>query len=244
MVVHSFFAKVSKLVGTVAVASAIFGSAPALANSSANADVTAPLRAAQVSKQSALGSGDDQFRQLFASWQTLDKNPALAAAAAVVPMSRPKVSIPSRSPVAMLRMTSDYGMRTHPVLGGRRGHKGIDLAGPVGTPIYATADGMVGKAEWFSSYGLYIQIEHGGELQTRFGHLSRLNFAAGQMVRKGDLIGYMGSTGRSTGSHLHYEVRVAGVAVNPLPYMQDSAPAPAAPVATFQLAAVTDVHKH
>jgi murein DD-endopeptidase MepM/ murein hydrolase activator NlpD len=243
VVVHSFIAKVRSGLGVLAAAAAIFGSAPAMANSSANADVTAPLRAAQAAKQTALGSGDDQFRQLFASWQTLDKNPMLAAAATVLPMSRPKVSIPSRSPVSAARLTSDYGMRTHPVLGGRRGHKGIDLAGPVGTPIYATADGMIGKAEWFSSYGLYIQIEHGGELQTRYGHLSRLNVAAGQMVRKGDLIGYMGSTGRSTGSHLHYEVRVAGAAVNPVPYMQEEA-APAAPTATFQLAVATDNHNH
>jgi murein DD-endopeptidase MepM/ murein hydrolase activator NlpD len=78
----------------------------------------------------------------------------------------------------------------------------------------------VGKAEWFSSYGLYIQLEHGANLETRYGHLSRLNVFAGQHVRKGDLIGFVGSTGRSTGPHLHYEVRIAGVAVNPIPYMQ------------------------
>ncbi|MFA7587566.1 MAG: M23 family metallopeptidase, partial [Novosphingobium sp.] len=89
-----------------------------------------------------------------------------------------------------------------------------------GTPVYAPADGTVSKAEWFSGYGLYIALEHGGDLQTRYGHLSRLNVADGQQVRKGDLIGYVGSTGRSTGPHLHYEVRVAGEAVNPLPYMQ------------------------
>src|SRR5690606_19539899 len=98
------------------------------------------------------------------------------------------------------------GMRDHPVLGSRRAHKGIDLAGPTGTPVYAPADGVVAKAEWFSSYGLYIQVEHGGDLETRFAHLSRLNVAAGQFVNKGDLIGFIGSTGRSTGPHLHYEV--------------------------------------
>ena len=98
--------------------------------------------------------------------------------------------------------------------------KGIDLAGPVGTPIHATADGVVSKAEWFSSYGLYVSLEHGGELQPRYGHMSRLNVAAGQHVRKGDIIGFIGTTGRSTGPHLHYEVRVAGEAVNPIPYMQ------------------------
>ena len=111
-------------------------------------------------------------------------------------------------------------MRVHPVLGGRRQHKGIDLAAPAGTPIHATADGMVSKAEWFSSYGLYVSLEHGGEIQTRYGHMSRMNVYAGQRVQKGDVIGYVGTTGRSTGPHLHYEVRIAGEAVNPMPYMQ------------------------
>ena len=106
------------------------------------------------------------------------------------------------------------------VSGGRRAHKGVDLAGPTGTPIHATADGLVAKADWFSSYGLYVQLEHGGNLQTRYGHMSRLNVGAGQRVKKGDIIGYLGSTGRSTGPHLHYEVRIAGEAVNPVPYMQ------------------------
>ncbi len=127
-------------------------------------------------------------------------------------------------PVEGVRLTSNYGMREHPVLGGRRAHKGIDLAGPVGTPVYATADGVISKAEWFSSYGLFVSIEHGGALQTRYGHMSRLNVASGQQVQKGDLIGFIGSTGRSTGPHLHYEVRVNGEAVNPLPYMQQGEP--------------------
>jgi murein DD-endopeptidase MepM/ murein hydrolase activator NlpD len=126
-------------------------------------------------------------------------------------------------PVGGVTLSSDYGMRNHPVLGGRRSHKGVDLAGPTGTPVYATADGVVGKAEWFSSYGNYIQIEHGGQMETRFAHLSGYNVVAGQRVRKGDLIGYIGSTGRSTGPHLHYEVRIAGEAVDPRPYMVASA---------------------
>jgi murein DD-endopeptidase MepM/ murein hydrolase activator NlpD len=78
---------------------------------------------------------------------------------------------------------------------------------------------MVAKAEWFSSYGNYIQIEHGGEMQTRYAHLSAYSVQAGSRVQKGDLIGYVGSTGRSTGPHLHYEVRIAGDAVDPTPYM-------------------------
>jgi murein DD-endopeptidase MepM/ murein hydrolase activator NlpD len=243
VVAFTVFSKVRNAVGILATACALLGSAPAFANSSANADIAAPLRAAQAAKaganvQGALGNGDDQFRKLFTSWQSLDKAPAFAAAAAPAAVS--KVSIPSRMPVEGVRLSSEYGMRTHPVIGGRRAHKGIDLAGPIGTPIHATADGLVGKAEWFSSYGLYIQIEHGGELQTRYGHMSRLNVAAGQFVHKGDVIGYIGTTGRSTGPHLHYEVRVAGEAVNPLPYMQESAPASGR--AVTQLAMAADVH--
>lgn len=239
MVVLTVFARIKVAVGATVAAFALLGSAPAFANSSANADIAAPLRAAQAAKsgnaQSALGSSDDQFRKLFSSWQSLDKAPGFTAS--VAPAATSKVSIPSRSPLAGFRLTSEYGMRVHPVLGGRRAHKGMDLASPVGTPVYAPADGMVGKAEWFSSYGLYIQIEHGGEFQTRYGHLSRLNVAAGQMVHKGDLIGFVGTTGRSTGPHLHYEVRVAGEAVNPAPYMQDAAPAAGA-----QLAMVSHDH--
>jgi murein DD-endopeptidase MepM/ murein hydrolase activator NlpD len=240
------FAEIKLAAGAIAAAAALLGAAPAFANSSANADIAAPLRAAQAVKQSQLGNGDEQFRKLFASWQSLDKAPALTAVSTVAApapgfaVGTSKVSIPSRSPLQGYRLTSDYGMRTHPVLGGRRAHKGIDLASPTGTPVYAPADGMVGKAEWFSSYGLYIQVEHGGDLQTRYGHLSRLNVAAGQFVKKGDLIGYVGSTGRSTGSHLHYEVRVAGEAVNPLPYMQDSTPA--ANGAVTQLALADHAH--
>jgi murein DD-endopeptidase MepM/ murein hydrolase activator NlpD len=118
------------------------------------------------------------------------------------------------------RLTIEYCMRVHPFLGGRRAHKGIDLGAPIGTPIYATAVGVVGKAAWFGGYGLFVALEHGGDLETRYGHMSRLNVAEGQMVHKGDVIGFVGTTGNSTGPHLHYEVRVDGEAVNPIPYMQ------------------------
>ena len=235
------------------------GAASASANSSASADIAAPLRAAQAAKPASAGNGDEQFRQLFSSWRSMDKgrSPSLVAVGeaadvaasagrssiggariAALPGRPGAVSIPSRMPVEGVRLTSDYGMRVHPVLGSRRAHKGIDLAGPVGTPVLATADGVVSKAEWFSSYGLYISLEHGGDIQTRYGHMSRLNVAAGQQVRKGDVIGFVGSTGRSTGPHLHYEVRVAGEAVNPLPYMQE-----AAPFSTNPQLAHNDAHK-
>ena len=102
-------------------------------------------------------------------------------------------------------------------------HGGIDLAGPIGTPIYATADGIVGRSEWNNGgYGNLVEINHGQGIQTRYGHLSRLIARPGQRVRRGELIGLMGSTGRSTGSHLHYEVRIDGRAVNPIPFMQSA----------------------
>lgn len=236
MVVSKLIAGFRPLAIAVAGMLSAAGFQPALANSSANADIAAPLRAAQASKQSALGHADEEFRQLFANWQSLDKPqtqalvPSRNAASPVGGMGAMSraVSIPSRMPVEGVRLTSNFGMREHPILGGRRAHKGIDLAAPTGTPIYATADGTVSKAEWFSGYGLYVSLEHGGQMQTRYGHMSRLNVANGQHVRKGEIIGYVGSTGRSTGPHLHYEVRVAGEAVNPLPYMQGDTPRTAA----------------
>jgi murein DD-endopeptidase MepM/ murein hydrolase activator NlpD len=181
----------------------------------ANETATATQIAGAVDTQNAAATGDREFSELFASWKSIDRG-------GVAPASIQGVSVPSGMPLARALMTSDYGMRTHPVLGGRRNHKGIDLAQPTGTPVYATADGIVSKAEPFSSYGNYIQIEHGGELQTRYAHLSGYAVAAGEQVTKGQLIGYVGTTGRSTGPHLHYEVRVAGEAVDPRPYMVDT----------------------
>jgi murein DD-endopeptidase MepM/ murein hydrolase activator NlpD len=223
VVATSIVAKARTVAGAFAALACMAFTTPALANSSAAAaDVTAPLRAAQAAKAQSQG-GDEEFRRLFSSWKSLDKaglvNTSVtnASAASFRPSS---VSIPSRMPVVGAALTSGYGMRWHPVLGGRRAHKGVDLAMPIGTPVYATADAVVSKAERFSSYGLFISLEHGADIQTRYGHLSRIAVAAGQTVHKGDLIGYVGSTGRSTGPHLHYEVRVGGVAVNPIPYLQ------------------------
>lgn len=185
---------------------------PALANETATAaQITGAVKA-----DSPATTGDEEFTELFASWKDLEASPA-AGISGISP--RAKVSIPSVMPLNDARLSSGFGMRTHPVLGGQRQHAGIDLASPSGTPVYATADGLVSKAERFSSYGNFIAIEHGGEMQTRYAHLSGYVVAAGEHVVKGQLIGYVGSTGRSTGPHLHYEVRVAGAAVDPRPYM-------------------------
>ena len=197
------------------------GAAPAHANASAAAaDIAAPVRSTQAS---SVSGSDEQFKQLFSTWQSLDNGgPATPTTVSTPVAPTMGVSIPSRAPLAASTTTSSYGMREHPVLGGMKQHKGIDLAAPVGTPVYATADGTVKRADWFSSYGLYVAIEHGGDLETRYAHMSRLAVAAGEHVRKGEIIGYVGTTGRSTGPHLHYEVRVGGEAVNPIPYMAET----------------------
>ncbi|MCB2067873.1 MAG: M23 family metallopeptidase [Erythrobacter sp.] len=166
------------------------------------------------------GVNDAEFSELFANWEDLEQDGArVTASGTIAPAPRLGVSVPSRMPVEGVTLTSSYGMRNHPVLGGRRQHNGVDLAAPTGTPVYATADGLVQRAEWFSSYGNYIQIAHGNDIETRYAHLSGYAVHAGQEVHRGDLIGYVGTTGRSTGPHLHYEVRVADQPVNPLPYM-------------------------
>jgi murein DD-endopeptidase MepM/ murein hydrolase activator NlpD len=193
-----------------AVAALVATTNPAMANETATATrITGAIDTAHASS----ASGDREFRELFASWKSMDQTGVVTAQ----PIAR--VSVPSGMPVQDATLTSNFGMRNHPVLGGRRNHKGVDLAQPTGTPVYATADGVVSKAAPFSSYGNYIQIEHGGGLETRYAHLSGFAVATGDQVRKGQLIGYVGSTGRSTGPHLHYEVRVAGDAVDPTPYM-------------------------
>ena len=128
-------------------------------------------------------------------------------------------SLPSFSPLMTGRVSSNYGMRTHPILGGQRMHSGMDIAAGQGTPVYATAHGVVSHASWRGSYGLLVQLDHAASHQTRYGHLSQVTVQPGQIVQPGQLVGYVGSTGRSTGPHLHYEVRVRGVAVDPRPYM-------------------------
>jgi murein DD-endopeptidase MepM/ murein hydrolase activator NlpD len=203
-----------------AVASLMLTAMPALAEDSL---ITTPadgiIQIETVAAGYEAAGPDEEFSSLFASWEALDDGGLIGNEDTIIAAPRSGVSVPSRMPVDGLRMSSGYGMRTHPVLGGRRQHNGVDLAASHGTPVYATADGLVGKAQYWGSYGNYVQIEHGGELQTRYAHLSSYTVRMGDMVQKGDLIGYIGSTGRSTGPHLHYEVRVAGEPVDPRPYM-------------------------
>lgn len=123
----------------------------------------------------------------------------------------------SALPVAARALTSTFGMRGHPLLGRQRAHLGIDLAAPTGSPIVATSDGVVTTADWRGGYGLLVALDHGRGLETRYGHMSRLGVLPGQRVSRGQILGFVGSTGLSTGPHLHYEMRVNGRPVDPLP---------------------------
>ncbi|WP_295316760.1 M23 family metallopeptidase [Roseobacter sp.] len=118
------------------------------------------------------------------------------------------------------RFTSDYGFRRDPKTGGRRMHKGVDFAAPAGTDLHATADGVVIQAGWQSGYGRLVKIQHEFGIETRYAHLSKIRVKVGQRVSRGDHIGDMGASGRVTGVHLHYEVRVGGKAVNPMIYIK------------------------
>ena len=168
-----------------------------------------------------LEPADAQFRALFTSWKQADRFDQTGMVQAPV---GPLVSVPSLRPVAMTttNFTSGFGVRSDPFRHSAAMHAGIDLAGPIGTPIYATADGVVSKAGWGNGYGNMVQISHGAGMETRYGHMSRLMVVSNTRVRRGQLIGLMGSTGRSTGSHLHYEVRIDGRAVNPIPYLRSA----------------------
>ena len=130
-----------------------------------------------------------------------------------------------KTPFAMpvkdrVRMSSGFGRRNDPINGARKMHEGQDFAGAYGTAIYATADGTVVHAGWESGYGQLIRIKHAFGLETRFGHLSKIRVQVGQKVSRGDRIGDMGNTGRSTGTHLHYEIRLGGSAINPMTFIK------------------------
>ena len=114
------------------------------------------------------------------------------------------------------RLTSGFGNRFHPILGYVRFHDGLDLAASTGTPIVAAADGRVIGAGWRGGYGQQVQIAHAGGIDTLYGHMSRIAAHAGDVVRKGQVIGYVGSTGLSTGPHLHFEVTKNGRPINPM----------------------------
>jgi murein DD-endopeptidase MepM/ murein hydrolase activator NlpD len=118
------------------------------------------------------------------------------------------------------RWTSGFGTRNDPKGAGRRMHEGTDMAGAYGTPIFATADGVIVHAGWDNGYGRLVKIKHDFGVETRYAHLSQIRVEVGQRVSRGDRIGDMGNSGRSTGTHLHYEVRLGGDAVNPMTFIK------------------------
>jgi len=134
-------------------------------------------------------------------------------------------STPTIAPVRGI-LTSGFGTRSDPMTHGPGLHQGIDIAAAAGQPVHAAADGLVVLAATTSGYGEAVYLAHGFGVTTRYGHLSELDVRPGQRVHRGDLLGRVGSTGRSTGSHLHYEVRLDGTPVNPLAYILDDASGP------------------
>jgi murein DD-endopeptidase MepM/ murein hydrolase activator NlpD len=203
--------------------------APASVSSAASADseradaispTYSPISiATPVGKISLAKAGDELGERRFEARST-------AAGASVVSFSRtrprrnasgmPLIGYPAGLPLNNGRLSSGFGYRFHPLSGRYQPHAGVDLAAPMGSPVVATADGIVGLAGWMGGYGLTIQLDHGKAIQTRYAHLSATSVTPGQSVKKGQVIGLVGSTGRSTGPHLHYEVRVSEVAIDPL----------------------------
>lgn len=153
-------------------------------------------------------NADAQFRSLFMTWKKLET------------LEKAVIAIPATHPVSNVVFSSLFGVRSDPFRGTAAMHAGVDMPGATGTPVYATADGIIARAERSGGYGNLVEVNHGRGITTRYGHLSKILVPANARVARGQLIGLMGSTGRSTGSHLHYEVRIDGQAVNPMPFLQ------------------------
>jgi murein DD-endopeptidase MepM/ murein hydrolase activator NlpD len=129
-------------------------------------------------------------------------------------------ALPLLAPLARYRIASDFGPRRDPVTGRQARHQGIDLAAPARAQVLSTAPGVVVTASWEGAYGRMVEVDHGFGLKTRYGHLAQTLVRPGQAVRAGDPLGVIGSSGRSTGRHLHYEVRVKGRPVDPMRFLQ------------------------
>lgn len=127
--------------------------------------------------------------------------------------------LPIMLPLPTIRVTSLYGLRRHPLGRGMHVHHGIDFAAPMGTPVFTTAAGVVAFAGSRGEYGLLVEVTHGLGFVTRYGHLSRIEARAGQIVDRHTRIGQVGATGAVTGPHLHYEIRHNGVSLNPVEFI-------------------------
>jgi murein DD-endopeptidase MepM/ murein hydrolase activator NlpD len=135
-------------------------------------------------------------------------------------LSNTLVTVPVRKPVTgEIDLSSPFGVRMDPFVHEAAMHTGLDFRGDIGEPIHATAAGTVTVAGWTGGYGKMVEIDHGNGLATRFGHLSEIDVSVGQKIRVGQVVGKLGSTGRSTGPHLHYETRINGEPVNPQKFL-------------------------
>lgn len=160
----------------------------------------------------ALPSGSsEEFRARMIDWNAAPQAPPLR--------TKNQLGQGSAARLDRLAITSRFGWRSDPITGVGRRHAGIDLPTRFGSPVMATAPGIVRVAGWAGGYGNLVEIEHAGGIRTRYGHLSHLDVAASQRVSEGQVIGEVGSTGHSTGPHLHFEVRVGGSAVDPLTFV-------------------------
>lgn len=171
----------------------------------------APLMTQVWEKMDALG------RQLYLQSLSYDEIERLA-----VDKDLMAEVVPAIMPIDQKKLRGNigaFGMRLHPILKRYIGHEGIDLGAPTGTPVYATGTGIVADQKPQSGYGIQIVIDHGFGYRTRYAHLSKKLVKPGQLVKRGELIGEVGSTGRSTGPHLHYEVIYRGRPVNPINYI-------------------------
>jgi murein DD-endopeptidase MepM/ murein hydrolase activator NlpD len=173
---------------------------------------TASLRPIAVSTSGVMAMGEDVARA----------NNILSQLADINAYQQGVARLPVATPVRMgaVRQTSGFGMRRHPLTGRSTMHNGLDWAGPRGTAILASADGVVKKAARQSGYGNLVIIQHDFGIETYYAHLSSMDVREGQRVSRGQKIGGMGTTGASTGVHLHYEVRINGRAVNPMTYIK------------------------
>ena len=156
------------------------------------------------------GGASPAFRSRMMDWSRPERP---------VPPSPPEHARPPVS-VVLPPLSSRFGPRSDPLRGVAAIHKGIDIPGQIGTPVLASGPGTVRFAGRAGTYGLMVEIDHGAGVATRYGHLSRILVGQGLAVAPGQSVALMGSTGRSTGSHLHFEVRLHGMAVDPLPYLR------------------------
>jgi len=155
-------------------------------------------------------AGDNQYSRYYRVKDLEEQSDIFLKSVLSVPLG-----LPHLGPIS-----SEYGYRKNP-FGGYVGefHPGIDIKGTIGDEVHATADGIVVRNDWYGGYGNAVLIDHGSGLTTLYGHLSRVNVAPGQRVKTGNVVGYLGSTGRSTGPHVHYEIRKNGQDIDPTPFL-------------------------